>query len=57
MFHTNMPAEGNYKAWAQFIHRGKIITAAFVVNAGQPDASAKGAAPHEHKPGDAPHEH
>ena len=59
MFHTNMPAAGNYKAWGQFMHKGKIITAAFVVNAGQPDANAKTqtGATHEDKPGGAPHSH
>ncbi|MBW3634989.1 MAG: hypothetical protein KY445_00815 [Armatimonadetes bacterium] len=59
MFHTKMPAAGNYKAWGQFMHKGKIITAAFVVNAGQPDANAKAqtGAGHEHKEGDPPHAH
>ncbi len=59
MFHTNLPAEGNYKAWGQFMHRGKIISAAFVVNAGQPDAKvgAKTEAGHVDEPGAAPHSH
>jgi hypothetical protein len=35
MFHTNFPAAGQYKAWGQFMHKGKIITAAFVVTAGE----------------------
>ena len=59
MFHTNMPASGNYKAWGQFMHRGKIITAAFVVNAAPADAkaSAKTEAAHVDEPGAAPHSH
>ncbi len=59
MFHTNMPAAGNYKAWGQFMHRGKIISAAFVVNAGQGDAKAgaKTEAGHVDEPGAAPHQH
>jgi hypothetical protein len=59
MFHTNMPAAGNYKAWGQFMHKGKIISAAFVVNAGQPDAKAgaKTEAAHVDAPGAAPHSH
>lgn len=59
MFHTNMPAAGNYKAWGQFMHKGKIISAAFVVNAGTPDANAKAATGEGHvdKPGDPPHAH
>ncbi len=32
MFHTNFPHPGLYKAWGQFQHKGKIITAAFVLN-------------------------
>jgi len=32
IFHTNFPKAGVYKAWGQFMHKGKIITAAFVVN-------------------------
>lgn len=39
MFHTNFPRPGLYKAWGQFQHKGKIITAAFVMNAAP--ASAK----------------
>lgn len=31
IFHTNFPAAGLYKAWGQFQHKGKIITAAFVL--------------------------
>ncbi len=56
MFHTNMPAAGNYKAWGQFMHQGKIISAAFVLSAGAPDANAA-AAGHVDKPGDPPHQH
>ena len=58
MFHTNMPTSGNYKAWGQFMHKGKIITAAFVVNAGQASAaSAQNGAAHVDEPGAAPHSH
>ena len=32
MFHTEFPKAGRYKAWGQFMHKGKIITAAFVLN-------------------------
>ncbi len=32
MFHTNIPAPGRYKVWGQFQHKGKIITASFVVD-------------------------
>ena len=32
MFHTNFPRAGLYKAWGQFKHKDKIITAPFVVN-------------------------
>ena len=31
MFHTTFPSAGLYKVWGQFQHRGKIITAAFVL--------------------------
>jgi len=56
MFHTNFPTAGLYKAWGQFMHKGKIITAPFVVNVGAAKAgAAKGAAapvdeskPHSH---------
>lgn len=34
MFHTNFPTSGQYKVWGQFMHKGQIITAAFVVNVG-----------------------
>lgn len=40
MFHTNFPNAGVYKAWGQFMHRGKIITAAFVVSVGASKAKA-----------------
>ena len=40
MFHTNFPTAGLYKAWGQFMHKGKIITAAFVVNVGAAKAGA-----------------
>jgi len=32
MFHTNFPKPGLYKVWGQFQHKGKIITANYVVN-------------------------
>jgi len=56
MFHTNFPTAGLYKTWGQFMHKGKIITAPFVVNVGAAKAgAAKGAAapideskPHSH---------
>ncbi len=31
MFHTNFPKPGLYKVWGQFQHKGRIITAPFVV--------------------------
>jgi hypothetical protein len=31
-FHTNFPAPGLYKVWGQFQHKGKIITAPFVIS-------------------------
>jgi hypothetical protein len=34
MFHTGFPKAGLYKAWGQFKHNGKIITAPFVLNVG-----------------------
>ncbi len=40
MFHTNFPSAGLYKAWGQFMHKGKIITAAFVVKVGAAKISA-----------------
>ena len=54
MFHTNFPSGGLYKVWGQFQHKGKIITAAFVVNVGAAKAGAASAAtvdeskPHTH---------
>ncbi len=35
IFHTNFPRAGLYKIWGQFKHKGKIVTAPFVVNVGQ----------------------
>lgn len=35
VFHTNFPKAGIYKAWGQFRHQNKIITAPFVLNVGQ----------------------
>lgn len=34
MFHTSFPSAGLYKTWGQFMHKGKVITAAFVVKVG-----------------------
>ncbi len=34
MFHTNFPKPGLYKVWGQFQHKGRIITAPFVVSVG-----------------------
>ena len=48
MFHTNFPKAGLYKAWGQFMHKGKIITAAFVVNVGAAKAGAAKDATHDH---------
>ncbi|MEP7218751.1 MAG: hypothetical protein ABI876_07525, partial [Bacteroidota bacterium] len=31
IFHTNFPSAGYYKVWGQFQHRGKIVTAPFVL--------------------------
>ena len=51
MFHTNFPAAGLYKAWGQFMHKGQIITAPFVVNVGAGKAGvAKDTAVDESKP-------
>lgn len=47
MFHTKFPKAGLYKAWGQFQHGGRIITAPFVLNvgaAGRGKAAAKPAA-------------
>jgi hypothetical protein len=35
MFHTIFPKAGLYKAWGQFQHKGKIVTAPFVLNVAQ----------------------
>ncbi len=32
IFHTNFPRAGLYKVWGQFKHKGKVVTAPFVVN-------------------------
>ncbi len=32
IFHTNFPEAGLYKVWGQLMHKGKVITASFVVN-------------------------
>lgn len=58
MFHTNFPTAGLYKAWGQFMHKGKIITAPFVVNVGAPKpgeaTAATGDAVHDESK---PHSH
>jgi len=55
MFHTNFPTAGLYKAWGQFMHKGKIITAPFVVTVGaakagaaKPAATQDESKPHSH---------
>jgi hypothetical protein len=47
MFHTNFPTPGVYKAWGQFKHKGKIITAPFVLSVagGATAQGAKGSTP------------
>ena len=40
IFHTNFPRAGLYKIWGQFKHRGKIVTAPFVVKVGEGEAGA-----------------
>lgn len=45
MFHTSFPTAGLYKAWGQFQHKGKIITAPFVLSV----APAKPVAKHTAK--------
>ncbi len=54
MFHTTFPRDGLNNAWGRFMHKGKIITAGFVVNVGA-DATAA----HDHAPGEEsqPHAH
>jgi hypothetical protein len=56
MFHTNFPTAGLYKAWGQFMHKGKLITAAFVVNVGAAKAGAPKDAAHDHDESE-PHAH
>lgn len=48
MFHTNFPHAGLYKVWGQFQHKGKIITANYVVNVAPGTATASEAQPHSH---------
>jgi hypothetical protein len=43
MFHTGFPKAGLYKAWGQFKHGGKIITAPFVLNVGATTTAAASA--------------
>jgi hypothetical protein len=60
MFHTNFPSAGQYKVWGQFMHKGKIITASFVVTAGEArPGAAKAGDGHDHAPGEEskPHAH
>ena len=47
IFHTNFPRAGLYKVWGQFKHRGKIVTAPFVVSVAAGAAKAA-SAPHAH---------
>jgi hypothetical protein len=57
MFHTNFPTAGLYKAWGQFMHKGRVITAAFVVDVDTPDvAVADESQPHSHDESQ-PHNH
>ena len=53
MFHTNFPHAGLYKVWGQFQHRGKIITANYVVKVtpgrpGQAAGAVDESKPHTH---------
>ncbi len=50
MFHTNFPKAGLYKVWGQFQHKGKIITASYVVNVapGKSKSGAAGSDSHAH---------
>jgi len=49
MFHTNFPKAGLYKVWGQFQHKGKIITANYVVNVAPGTAKdAAGESGHTH---------
>ena len=60
MFHTTIPKAGLYKAWGQFMHKGKIITAGFVLNVGAAsgaNAVQPGHEGHNHAPGSEPHDH
>ncbi len=41
MFHTQFAKPGIYKAWGQFQHNNKIITAPFVLNVGGTEQTAK----------------
>lgn len=52
MFHTTFPVAGLYKAWGQFMHKGKIISASFVVRVSGTGGGAHGGDDHAHK---APH--
>ena len=54
MFHTQFPAVGLYKAWGQFRHNNRIITASFVLNVG---AAKTGAAKTDAPKTSAPHDH
>ena len=50
MFHTNFPHAGLYKVWGQFQHKGKIITANYVVNVAPGQTSKSTDAVDESKP-------
>jgi hypothetical protein len=43
MFHTNFPVPGLYKVWGQFQHKGRIVTAPFVLNVAQGAKKVAGA--------------
>jgi len=49
MFHTNFPHAGLYKVWGQFQHKGKLITANYVVSVAPGQGGSTGAA-HEAMP-------
>jgi hypothetical protein len=57
IFHTTFPTPGLYKAWGQFKHQGKIITASFVVNVVQGDAPRATQSPSDAHDESKPHSH
>jgi hypothetical protein len=40
VFRVNFPKDGLYKVWGEFMHKGKIITAPFVVEVGMGDGNS-----------------